>query len=165
MDVSIRLAEESDLVAADRMFCAAFERPGSVLAHLRLHLAVEPAMFWVADERGRIVGTAGAVDYGAIAYVGLMAVEPARQRRGIARRLLAEVLRAIDARGCAVARLDATDQGAPLYEEFGFVDDGTARVFECEAGGVGERKEGRADVRTSPDHPFQHARGRPLSLS
>jgi predicted N-acetyltransferase YhbS len=139
MDVSIRLADEADLVAADRMFCAAYERTASVLAHLRLHRQIEPAMFWVAEDDGRIVGTAGGIDYGAIAYVGMMAVDPAWQRRGIARRLLAEVLRAIDARGCQTVLLDATEKGAPLYATFGFVDDGTARVFEYEAQGAEAR--------------------------
>lgn len=133
MDVLIRTAEESDLAEADRVFCAAFERPGGFLPHLRLHRTIEPEMFWVATDEGRVVATAGAVVYGQIAYVGLMAVNPSRQRRGIARELLATVLAAIEARGCRIARLDATDKGAPLYAAFGFVDDGTALAFERDA--------------------------------
>jgi Acetyltransferase (GNAT) domain len=79
-----------------------------------------------------------------------MAVDPARQRRGIAGKLLAEVLAAVDARGCQVARLDATDAGAPLYEKFGFVDDGIARVFERDERTARPARD-VSNVRASPD--------------
>ena len=77
-----------------------------------------------------LVGTVGAVNYGALAYVGLMAVDPMRQGRGIGRLLVERLLHWLDQQGCPVVLLDATDQGARLYETVGFVDDATAYVYE-----------------------------------
>lgn len=130
MSLVVRPVSESDLAAADRVLCAAFARPASFVPHMRLHLEIEPRLFYVAEEAGQIVGIVGAVDYGPIAYIGLMAVDPALQRRGIARRLIEPLLAELDARGCTRILLDATDQGAPLYQSLGFIDDGQARVFE-----------------------------------
>ncbi len=129
---SIRVASQADLAEADRILCAAFRRPASFLPHLNLHHRIEPGMFFVAEENGRLAGTVGAIVYDAIAYVGLMGVDPTRQRQGIARRLLAHLLERLDERGCETVLLDATDYGAPLYEQFGFVDDGLARLLVLE---------------------------------
>ena len=130
MSIVVRLVTEPDLAAADRVLRAAFDRPASFLPHMRLHRTIQPDLFFVAEEAGELVGTVGAVDYGAVAYIGLMAVDPALQRRGIARRLVEHLLAQLDARKCERILLDATDSGAPLYESFGFVDDARARVFE-----------------------------------
>lgn len=130
MSIVVRLAGEPDLVAADRVLRAAFERTASFLPHLRLHCRFAADLFFVAEDAGQIVGTVGAVDYGPVAYVGLMAVEPNRQHQGIARRLVEHLLKELDTRGCKRILLDATEKGAPLYEGFGFIDDGRARVFE-----------------------------------
>jgi predicted N-acetyltransferase YhbS len=127
--LTIRVLAEADLAEADRVLMAAFERPLSFRPHIELHRSFAADLLWVAVDDGRIVGTACAVDYSPIAYIGLMAVDPALQRRGIARHLLAHALDAIEARGCSIALLDATDKGAPLYAQFGFVEDGRARVF------------------------------------
>jgi ribosomal protein S18 acetylase RimI-like enzyme len=99
---------------------------------MNLHRRLAGSLLWVAEEAGEIVGTIGAVDYGGVAYIGLMAVDPARQRQGIARLLVERLLQSLDARGCPIALLDATDKGAPLYAQFGFVDDSQARVFELD---------------------------------
>jgi predicted N-acetyltransferase YhbS len=135
MSIVVRVAGRDDLAAADRLLQAAFERPTSFAAHLGLHCRIEPERFWVADDGGQLAGTIGVALYlslgaGPVAYIGLMAVDPARQRQGIARRLVSFVLERLDAAGCEVALLDATDKGAPLYEQFGFVDDAEAVVFE-----------------------------------
>ncbi|MBO0779108.1 MAG: GNAT family N-acetyltransferase, partial [Ktedonobacteraceae bacterium] len=49
---------------------------------------------------------------------------PEMQRRGIGRALMSHLLAWADARGCPTIVLDATPEGAPLYEQFGFIDDG-----------------------------------------
>ncbi len=128
----VRPAEEADLPAADRVLCAAFERQASFLPHIRLHQRVAPGLFWVAQNQGQILGTVGAAVYEHVGYVGLMAVDPQHQRRGIARALVTHLLAQLAARDCTIALLDATDKGAPLYETFDFVDDGVAQVFELE---------------------------------
>jgi predicted N-acetyltransferase YhbS len=128
--VSIRRLEEADIPTVDVVLRAAFARPTSFAAHVRLTRAIQPDGLLVAEDRGEIVGSVGAVDYGSLAYVGLMAVAPAWQGRGIGRRLMERLLGWLDERGCPTVLLDATDRGARLYEALGFVDAGEALVFE-----------------------------------
>jgi ribosomal protein S18 acetylase RimI-like enzyme len=91
---------------------------------------LEPEGVLVGEDQGKLLGTVGAVDYGRLAYIGLMAVDPARQSAGIGRALMDHLLSWLDERGCPMALLDATDRGALLYEQLGFVDDATAFVYE-----------------------------------
>ena len=155
MTVRLRTLEESDLSAADGVLRAAFERDHSFIAHLRLTSALEPGGVLVAEENGKILGTVGAVDYGQLAYIGLMAVDPKHQSHGIGRRLICRLLEWLDGRGCPRILLDATDKGALLYETLGFVDDSTASVFElADATGTarGERiaqPRGASQIRTA----------------
>ncbi len=146
MSIVVRPARESDLAAADRVLRAAFDRPASFLPHMRLHCTIQPDLFFVAEEAGELVGTVAAVDYGPVAYIGLMAVDPALQRRGIARRLVEHLLAQLDARKCERMLLDATESGAPLYASFGFVDDARARVFELRSMTANENCPEQVDV-------------------
>jgi predicted N-acetyltransferase YhbS len=130
MNSLIRPLDESEFEAADRVLRAAFERETSFLPLLRMTKSIEPEGLWCAVDKGQIVGTVSEVDYGQIAYIGLMAVAPGQQRRGIARRLVEHVLGILDDRKCPTVLLDATAQGAPLYASLGFVDDHTAFAFE-----------------------------------
>jgi predicted N-acetyltransferase YhbS len=74
--IVVRRMWESDVGAADRVLRAAFARQTSFVEHVRLTLALEPEGVLVAEEAGQIVGTVGAVDYGPLAYVGLMRTGP-----------------------------------------------------------------------------------------
>jgi len=136
--VKIRAMRETDLPAADRLLQAAFARPSSFVAHARLTLQLQPDGVLVAEEQGKLLGTVGAVDYGTLAYIGLMAVDPARQSAGIGRALLDHLLAWLDKRGSPMALLDATDRGTLLYEQLHFVDEATAFVYEL-LGGVRAR--------------------------
>jgi predicted N-acetyltransferase YhbS len=130
MPITIRPLVEADLPAVDRILQAAFERAQSFEAMLRLNGAAQPGNQLVAVENGTVVGTVGAVDFGQLAYVALMGVDPACHGRGIARRLMESVLARLDAAGCPTVLLDATDAGAALYEKLGFVDDSHAFEYE-----------------------------------
>jgi len=132
MSILVRLATENDLPAADELLRAAFARPTDFIPHLRLHRAMQPDMLWLAEDDGQLVGSVAAVDYDGVAYIGLMAVHPSRQRQGIAQRLVTHLLATLDQRGCHTVLLDATLPGGPLYEGFGFVDDAIARALELE---------------------------------
>jgi ribosomal protein S18 acetylase RimI-like enzyme len=118
-----------DFDEADRVAQSAFARPASFRTMLELHHAMEPGGLWVATRDGRVAGTVSCIAYGRLAYIGLMAVDPPFQRRGIARQLINEALAWADDR-CEIALLDATDAGAPLYEQLRFVDDSQAHVFQ-----------------------------------
>jgi hypothetical protein len=72
---------------------------------------------------------AGAIDYRSVGHIGLVAVHPEKQRRGIAKALMERLLAWFDKRGCPVVRLDASPAGAPLYHKLGFVEDDKTLVF------------------------------------
>lgn len=80
---------------------------------------------------GELAGTALAWPFGAI---GLIAVAPTAQRRGLGRRLTSA---ALDKLGSQTIVLHATAAGLPLYETLGFVADGTVRQHQGAAFGAG----------------------------
>jgi ribosomal protein S18 acetylase RimI-like enzyme len=55
-----------------------------------------------------------------LAWIGMVLTRAEYRRRGLARRLLAQALESADTMGIATIKLDATDQGQPLYESLGF---------------------------------------------
>ncbi len=127
--VSVRPMQAADLERVDDVLRAAFDRPASFLDHARLTCRLQPDGVFVAERAGAIVGTVGAVDYGEVVYVGLMAVTPAEQGRGIGRLLMEHLLTWVDRRGGVAVLLDATDRGALLYETLGFADDSAAYLY------------------------------------
>jgi predicted N-acetyltransferase YhbS len=127
--VGVRTMREEDLEAVDALLQAAFDRPASFLDHVRLTRRLQPDGVFVAEHDGQIVATVGAVDYGELAYVGLMAVSPAAQSQGIGRLLMEHLLGWLRERACPLVLLDATDRGAVMYESMQFVDDATAYVY------------------------------------
>jgi GNAT superfamily N-acetyltransferase len=125
MALAIRTIGDRDLEAADLVVRAAFGAPPSI-ARLQRYRHLEPDGWFLADDGGRTVGTVGTIGYGAFAYVGLMAVHPEAQRRGVGRALMEHALGWLEARGVGCAILDATEEGAPLYRSLGFVETGTS---------------------------------------
>jgi ribosomal protein S18 acetylase RimI-like enzyme len=85
-------------------------------------LAADPLGGFVAEEDGRIVGHGWLHARGPIAVVGPIAVEPAAQRRGLGRALLAHCLQAAGSRTTQVRLLhDGFDTGAlELWMSEGF---------------------------------------------
>lgn len=120
----IRGLQADDFAAADDVLRAAFHANVSFVPRLRRYLALQPDGWLVADDEGQVVGMVGAIDYGAFAYVGLMAVRPDRQGQRLGRKLMDALLADLDGRGKPCTLLDASPAGAPLYERSGFVDVG-----------------------------------------
>ena len=87
---------------------------------------------FVAEDDGVPIGTAGAVVIfvppygedltGRIPRVQNVYVVPEYRRQGIARELFARLIERLRASGLRRISLMATDDGRPLYEEFGFED-------------------------------------------
>ncbi|MEO6908812.1 MAG: GNAT family N-acetyltransferase, partial [Abditibacteriaceae bacterium] len=78
--------------------------------------------YFAAVHNGKVVGTAGAIRFGdALAWIGMVLVDPEFRRIGIARKLLKEVLDNLGK--CPVVKLDATALGLELYEQNGFVQE------------------------------------------
>jgi hypothetical protein len=130
MSISIRLLEEADLAAADAVLKLAFQSTTSRLHDLRLYRQIQADGWIAAFQAGKLVGTAGAANYGAFAHVGLMAVHPDAQRQGIGQALMQFLLADLERQRVPLVILDASAAGRPLYEKLGFVPyDGTL-VFQ-----------------------------------
>ena len=70
---------------------------------------------------GTVASTTTLLCYGKkLAWIGMVLTDPAYRRQGLARKLFEECLRRADTMGMETVKLDATDQGQPLYEKFGF---------------------------------------------
>jgi GNAT superfamily N-acetyltransferase len=74
------------------------------------------------EHSGRVVSTASLVTYGPqLAWVGMVLTLPEFRSQGFARQLVVDVISIADRNGVRTLKLDATDQGRPLYESLGFV--------------------------------------------
>lgn len=150
MSITIRPLVEADLPVVDRILQSAFDRTHSFIPMLRLNGAAQPGNQCVAILDDRVVATVGAVDFGRFAYVALMGVDPAYHRRGIARKMMEYVLARLDEHGCPVVLLDATEAGAALYEQIGFMDDSHAYEYEGDVTGASGFAGGSVEIMT-PD--------------
>lgn len=119
--ITVRQLTLTDLDAAAALLAPAFG-PRAWQESIRCHHRLQPAGLLLAERAGQLLGMVSGMDYGPFAYIGMLAVEPAAQRQGVARALMTALLAWLDGRGCPVALLDATDEGAPLYAQLGFVD-------------------------------------------
>jgi len=128
---------ERDLAAVDPLLRAAFGIERDFTPRLRRYLAIEPDGWFVGEQGGALLGTVGVVRYPGFAYIGLMAVAPAQQQRGLGRWLLEHALAWLEHGGVGCAVLDATSAGAPLYEKLGFVDAGVTIEMARRGGGAG----------------------------
>jgi GNAT superfamily N-acetyltransferase len=87
-------------------------------------LAIEPEGCWVAEVDGVVAGSTTAVCWGReLAWIGMVLVLPEFRRQGIARALMERAMQYCREREVGCVKLDATDMGRPLYEQFGFVEE------------------------------------------
>src|SRR5262245_65652255 len=82
-----------------------------------------------------------------------MAVHPSAQRRGVGLALMERWLAWLDARGCPMALLDATDMGAPLYARLGFVEDAKTYAFRRDDCSLAPRLSARVSRLRAVDLP------------
>jgi predicted N-acetyltransferase YhbS len=118
-ELEIRLLEEGDVAEAMRLKAAARwnQTEEDWLRLLRLC----PSGCFAATAGARLVGTTTTTVYGReLAWVGMVLVDPEFRRRGIATALVRAALEALDAAAVATVKLDATPEGAPVYEALGF---------------------------------------------
>jgi GNAT superfamily N-acetyltransferase len=121
MALVVRRMNADDLEPLVSVVNAAYQRSTTSVEDLHRYLRLEPTGWFMAEWNGAPAGMVGAVDYGSRAWLGLMAVDPPLQGRGIAGALMASVLEWLDQR-CPTVVLDASAAGAPLYEKLDFVD-------------------------------------------
>lgn len=88
------------------------------------------ATIHMLEAEGALRAGAALVDYGRIAYLGIVGTDPAMQGWGFGRRIVEAVLAPVPPE--CVVLLDASDAGAPLYEKLGFQDVDATVVLEAE---------------------------------
>jgi GNAT superfamily N-acetyltransferase len=84
------------------------------------YLALQPNYWLLATYQGQPAGVVGATDYGPFTYLGMMTVRKELQGRGIGRALFRRELRWLGDHGLTFLRLDATEEGVPIYLRHGF---------------------------------------------
>jgi GNAT superfamily N-acetyltransferase len=133
---------ESDIPAAMRLKQAAGWNQTE--ADWRRLIKLEPHGCFAAMEDDRLVGTTTTTTYADdLAWIGMVLVDPQHRRRGIATRLVETALSYLDGKA-GVVKLDATADGSPVYEKFGFK---TESVVERWRGNVTARS---GDWESSP---------------
>ena len=95
---------------------------------------LDHGLFRVAVREGRVLGSAGALVYGRLAWVAMVLVEPQERRQGIGTGLVEDVVSLLGR--VEVVGLDATPAGAAVYGRLGFADCGGLVRMERPAGAV-----------------------------
>ncbi len=93
-------------------------------AMIRRKLGVQPELFLVATQEGRVIGTVLAGFDGVRGWIHHLAVDPSARRAGVATRLMAHAERALAAVGCPKVNLQvrATNAGVvAFYRRLGYV--------------------------------------------
>ena len=122
MTISIHTLTAADLDRADAIQQAAYGG-GSRKDRLQLYLSLQPDGWLLATLDGEPAGIAGGTNYGTVGHIGLVAVDPSKQRHGVALALMEHLLDWFAELRCPVIQLDASEAGAPLYRRLGFVED------------------------------------------
>ncbi|MGA7917187.1 MAG: GNAT family N-acetyltransferase [Candidatus Acidiferrales bacterium] len=134
-ELQTRWAVAGDVDAIARVVNAAFRRAESFFVERdRIDVAALRRMmltgkFLLGEERGELLGCVYLELRGERAYFGLLAVDPARQRKGLGRRLICEVEDAARRAGCRFMDIQIVNLRAelpPFYRGLGYVETGTA---------------------------------------
>jgi GNAT superfamily N-acetyltransferase len=87
----------------------------------RMLIDLAPQGCLAIEVEGELAATTTLLCYGRrLAWIGMVLTKVPYRGRGFARRLLTQALTQADEMGIETVKLDATDQGRPLYEKMGF---------------------------------------------
>jgi GNAT superfamily N-acetyltransferase len=87
----------------------------------RTLLALAPETCVAIEIDGQLAATTTLLCYGRrLGWIGMVLTRLEFQRRGFAKKLFGEALKRADVMEIETIKLDATKQGQPLYEQFGF---------------------------------------------
>src|SRR3954454_7702549 len=152
MTIAIHTLTAADLDHADAIQLAAYGG-GSRKDRLQLYLSLQPDGWLLATLNGEPAGIAGGTNYVTVGHIGLVAVDPSKQRRGVALALMEHLLSWFDAQRCPVIQLDASAVGAPLYRRLSFVEDEKTLGFtqdDCALRPAQSERVGRLSVADIP---------------
>src|SRR5215813_9416335 len=111
--ITISNLTTDDFEAAGIVLDTAYQNTGAG-ERLPTNYSIQPDGWFCARSNGELVGVVAAVIYDNFASIGSMAVHPKAQRQGIALALMEHLLCWLDATGCQISFLDASEMGAPL---------------------------------------------------
>src|SRR5258707_5591282 len=87
----------------------------------RMLMDLAPEGCLAIEVDGELAATTTLMCYGRrLAWIGMVLTKLSYRGRGFARRLLTQALTQVDEMRIETVKLDATDQGRPLYEKIGF---------------------------------------------
>lgn len=87
-------------------------------------LSATPEGCFVAEYHGNVIGTSATIIYEErFGWIGMVIVAEQYRGQGIGTSLLEHAIRFLDSQGVPTMKLDATPQGRPLYEKFGFINE------------------------------------------
>ena len=141
MPAAMRTLRIDDVVSAMELSVAANWNQTPEDWQRIMHLA--PGNCRCIEDAGKIVATTTLLPYGQqLAWVGMVLTRPEYRRQGLARRLIEDAIAAAERMGILTLKLDAADEGRPLYESLGFVAEQVverwgrdARAAEAGSGG------------------------------
>jgi GNAT superfamily N-acetyltransferase len=116
---TLRLLNANDIPAAAQLSAKAGWNQTDEDWRALMDLAPEGCLVMEVD--GELAATTTLLCYGRrLAWIGMVLTKLQYRGRGLARRLLTEALILADQKGIETVKLDATDQGKPIYEKLGF---------------------------------------------
>jgi len=117
--IEIRVLQRSDIAAALQLKELARWNQTEQDWERLLHL--EPVGCFCATINGQVVGTSTTTRYGReLAWIGMVLVHPEYRRQGIGRRLMQTAVDYLREREVTTIKLDATQEGRPVYDGMGF---------------------------------------------
>lgn len=134
-ELQIRWAVPGDVDAIARVVNAAFRRAESFFVNRdridaeALRRMMEKGKFLLAEKGGELLGCVYLEFRGERAYFGLLAVDPARQKKGLGQRLIREVEDVARGAGCRfmdIRIVNLRKELPPFYRRLGYVETGAA---------------------------------------
>ena len=122
--LTLRLLTERDLLEVFGL--SSLAGWNQTIEDWRLLLELSPENCFCIEKDSAVVATTTFVPYAdRLGWIGMVLTHPNCRRLGLARRLLRHVLARAELLGIQTIKLDATEQGQPLYSELGFVAEQT----------------------------------------
>lgn len=116
----IRLLRAGDVPSAFELSTQAGWNQTAEDWHLLLQLSPEGCL--CIEIGGQVAATATLLCYGReLGWIGMVLTRPEHRRHGLARSLLSHLVERADQMNIRTLKLDATGEGQPLYERFGFI--------------------------------------------
>lgn len=136
--MNLRFAEESDheslMSLINRAFAVeAYFIRGDRVSPQRLREYMQSGRFLLAEENGQLLGCVYVELHGEAAYLGLLSIDPARQKTGLGRRMTAaaeEFAREMGARRMDLTVVNLRTELPPFYQKLGYALAGTEPIRE-----------------------------------